>query len=270
MSLRSIADEVLSILDARSYETNGRVVDIRNIQDRAVSGTVLYTPQKLAELSKSNGISPEISVVSSTTQEAAFEWSKKSQSKLAILNFASARNPGGGFLNGAKAQEEDLCRCSGLYPCLLQCMEYYEVNRLHTSLLYTDYAIYSPEVPFFRTSSHGALLDSPFLVSVITAPAPNSGPYLKSKPSGLEDIEKTFLRRWKNVLRIAKDQQIEYLILGAWGCGAFGGDPLVASVTAKEAILAEGGGIREILFAIPGTGQQSVANLIAFQKTFGN
>lgn len=58
------------------------------------------------------------------------------------------------------------------------------------------------------------------------------------------------------------------LALGAWGCGAFGGDPVMASTTAKEAIKMDGAGIDEIVFAIPGSGRQSKANLEAFRSTF--
>jgi uncharacterized protein (TIGR02452 family) len=268
MSLKSLAAEVLAILEAGGYEVEGNFVDLGEIQKLAVTDTKLYRPKQLAELTKHPEGVPEIFVSSSTTQEAAFVWAKENSSKLAILNFASARNPGGGFLNGAKAQEEDLCRCSGLYPCLLQCKEYYEANRQESSLLYTDYAIFSPEVPFFRTSSYSGLLGEPYLVSVITAPAPNSGPYLENKPDGLKEVEATFFRRWKNVLRIAKDQCVERLILGAWGCGAFGGDPVIASRTAKRAIESEAGGINQIQFAIPATGKQSLANFTAFKETF--
>lgn len=58
-------------------------------------------------------------------------------------------------------------------------------------------------------------------------------------------------------------------MLGAWGCGAFGGDPVMASRTARSAIVEDGGGIDEIVFAIPGKGRQSKANLAAFHDTFG-
>lgn len=269
MSLKEAAEEVLAILEAGRYERNGQTIEFGVEQSQAMEGTRLYTPAELAGLGGSREGIPKITVASSTTQEAAFEWTQQEKANVAVLNFASARNPGGGFLNGAKAQEEDLCRCSGLYPCLLRCMEYYEVNRRQSSLLYTDYAIFSPAVPFFRTASRDPFLLKPFYVSVITAPAPNSSPYLADNPTGHDDIERTFLRRWKNVLRIALDQGIERLILGAWGCGAFGGDPQVASRTAKEAIRIEGGGIAEIEFAIPGSGKQSLANLTVFRQTFG-
>ncbi|MEO0601399.1 MAG: TIGR02452 family protein, partial [Myxococcota bacterium] len=83
---------------------------------------------------------------------------------LVLLNFASARNPGGGFINGARAQEEDIARASGLYPCLLQAPVYYDANRETRSLLYTDHLTYSPRVPFVRERNR-RLLETPFLAS---------------------------------------------------------------------------------------------------------
>ena len=37
------------------------------------------------------------------------------EGKTAILNFASYKNPGGGFLSGSRAQEESLCHSSFLH-----------------------------------------------------------------------------------------------------------------------------------------------------------
>ena len=147
-------------------------------------------------------------------------------------------------------------------------MEYYEFNRRQKSLLYSDYSIFSPRVPFFKTRGTGELLETPFFVSVITSPAPNSGPFLKENPEALEELEQTFARRWCNVLRIAKNHKLQCLVLGAWGCGAFQGDPTVAARTAKKAILSDGQGISNIVFAIPSKGRQSKANLLAFQAAF--
>ena len=92
--------------------------------------------------------------------------------------------------------------------------------------------------------------------SVITAPAPNSRPYLK-KSTDIAALEKCFERRWRNVLAIACDQQIPTVLLGAWGCGAFGGDPVMASRTARRALEDFAPAFERVVFAIPGKGKQS-------------
>ncbi len=267
MTLKQIAKDTLDLIEAGSYEVGDQTVSFADAQSCAVNQTRVYCPDEFDSIGPSKGVgTPAIRVVDGTTQVVA--QSMAGDGHVALLNFASARNPGGGFLNGAKAQEEDLCRCSGLYPCLAAFGQYYDANRNQSSLLYTDHAIFSPLVPFFKTRGTGDLLAEPFLVSVITAPAPNSGPFLRSNPNATAELESVFARRWRNVLRIAKDQNVTRLLLGAWGCGAFGGDPAMAARTAKAAIGTDGAGIDEIVFSIPGKGRQSKANLDTFREVF--
>lgn len=116
---------------------------------------------------------PLVEVTGETTQVAARRLVQdEGCADLSLLNYASARNPGGGFINGAKAQEEDVARCSGLYPCVVTQLDaYYAINRAQRSLLYTHHLIYSPGVPFFRTRSRD-LLAKAFEAAVITAPPP--------------------------------------------------------------------------------------------------
>ena len=266
MSLKQHAQEVLNLIDRGTYTAGGSVVSIESQIQSSLGGSRLYTPGELSTLREqpSSGPQPLIEVRNGTTQTVAQTMSESEP--LVLLNFASARNPGGGFLNGAKAQEEDLCRCSALYATLIQHQEYYDANRSQPSLLYTDYAIYSPTVPFFKTRGTGDYLDRPFVASVITAPAPNTKPYL-AKSDDLEMLRQCFERRWKNVLAIARDAGVRQVLLGAWGCGAFGGDPVVASQTAKNAIAEFGSAFDKVVFAIPGKGKQSKHNLETFART---
>ena len=136
-----------------------------------------------------------------------------------MLNFASATHPGGGFLGGARAQEEYLARSSGLYACIRD-NAMYEFHRSRRDPLYTNYAIYSPEVPVFR-SDDGSLLDEPYTVGIITCPAVNAN---KVDFKRKNEIGPAMWLRILKVLSIGVKHAHNSIVLGAWGCGAFGND----------------------------------------------
>ncbi|MFN8419489.1 MAG: TIGR02452 family protein [Anaerolineae bacterium] len=142
-----------------------------------------------------------------------------------MLNFASAKHPGGGFLGGAKAQEESLARSSGLYPSLLKCPAYYQHNRRRSNALYSDWMIYSPACPIWRRDD-GSWLEMPYTVDFITSPAPNAGAVRVNSPADIPQIAPTLVDRSAKVLALAARWRCEALILGAWGCGVFRSDPL--------------------------------------------
>jgi uncharacterized protein (TIGR02452 family) len=229
MSLKEIAKETLQILEKGEFiAKHGNIVNFAIEQKQAEQNTKLYRPNEVENLLQNTPSNQQqslvIEVTDETTQVAAHRLVKSEGCQdLVLLNFASARNPSGGFINGAKAQEEDLARCSGLYPCQLMQPGYYEANRSQVSLLYTDHIIYSPKVPWFRIRSR-ELLDDYFLASVITAPAPNAGQVLRRDSNALPDIEKVLRQRAGYVLAVAQDNGHRSLLLGAWGCGVFCND----------------------------------------------
>jgi uncharacterized protein (TIGR02452 family) len=227
MSLKGTAKETLAICkEARYVAPSGKGVSLGDTIARAASGTRLYTPAALEELFARAAWSRDvhatrIDVTGETTQQAGQRLASEDP---VALNFASARNPGGGFLNGAKAQEEDVARCSALYPCLLGQPLYYEANRENDSLLYTDHIIYSPRVPFFRVRNR-ELIEEPFSVSILTAPAPNAGQELRLDATAGPRIDEALRRRAGYVLAIAAAEGHRTAILGAWGCGVFRNEP---------------------------------------------
>lgn len=230
MSLKGIAKETLQILSKGEFiSKSGNVINFAAEQKMAEEATKLYCPEEVENLLQNTPCDTKyrcsVEVTHETTQAAAYRLVKSEGCQdLLLLNYASARNPGGGFINGAKAQEEDLARCSGLYPCQLKQPKYYEENRSQDSLLYTDHLIYSPKVPWFRTHSR-ELLDDYFLASVITAEAPNAGQVLRRDTNALPAIEKVLRRRAGYVLAVAQENGHRSLLLGAWGCGVFRNNP---------------------------------------------
>jgi uncharacterized protein (TIGR02452 family) len=158
----------------------------------------------------------EIQVINTTSLKAAQGLIAKGLRPL-VLNFANGIGAGGGFLSGARAQEEGLCRSSALFAALKDDAMYaYHRTRPHPDS--SDWCILTPDVPVFRDDA-GHNLDEPWLVSFITSAAPYA-PKIGQPQSG--DLLRNRIHR---VLAIASAYGYRSLVLGAWGCGAFHNDP---------------------------------------------
>jgi uncharacterized protein (TIGR02452 family) len=234
MSLKAAAEDTLAIIERGHYlSAGGKTVLVRDLIDAAVRGTVLLRPDDLDTPTAERGqgqagpaaITARLEITPETTAQAARRLvEQEGVPRVFALNFASAKNPGGGFLRGASAQEEDLARCSALYPCQLTQRAYYDANRALGSMLYSDHFIYSPDVPFFR-GERLELLEAPFLVSVLTAPAPNAGEAQRNERKEGRAVRATLERRARKVLLASARFGHRTLVLGAWGCGVFRNDP---------------------------------------------
>ena len=159
------------------------------------------------------------------------------------LNFANGVQPGGGFLNGARAQEEVLCRSSALYSTLVN-DPMYAAHRLRPRPDSTSWAVYSPAVPVFRTDD-GTSLEKPWLLSFLTCAAPYA-------PSiGQPESADMLQQRIHRILAIARAYGHAHLVLGAWGCGAFGNDTLRTAVDFRQALENDfRGAFASVVFAI--------------------
>ncbi|MGF1603152.1 MAG: TIGR02452 family protein [Thermosynechococcaceae cyanobacterium] len=224
-----IALETVKILESGMYRFGDNAdVSIDEALNMAQCRTELYTPESIDRLTASlDPPSPRktsFEVLNCTTFAAVRKLIASNVVDPVCLNFASAKNPGGGFLSGSQAQEECLARASGLYACLTQQLIYYEVNRTCSTSLYTNHAIYSPRVPVFRDEDDG-LIEHPYSVSIITSPAVNAGAVRQNEPLNLDRIAPIMKHRIQAVLAIARQHQHDSLVLGAWGCGVFKNEP---------------------------------------------
>lgn len=182
--------------------------------------------------------------------------------KVAALNFASYKNPGGMFLKGSKAQEECLCHQSALFNILTRFPNYYEENKKKLNkALYTDRAIYTPYVPFFTETSI-------FNCDIITCAAPNK--YAAQRYNKVSDEENWYnlYNRIEFILDIAKVNHVDVLIVGAFGCGVFGQDPFEVAAIFKYLLDTKSYGLSQVIFAIPkGT---RADNYTPFEQIFFN
>ena len=181
--------------------------------------------------------------------EAAESYAKQGK-KVCVLNFASATNPGGGVVNGSSAQEECICRCTTLYPCLntnQMWNVFYNPHRKTANPLYNNDCIYTPNVCVFKSDTNfpePLQKENWWSVNILTCAAPN----LRERPSNMmnphagkvaakitpTELEKLLTERIRRIFEVAVANQNEVLILGAFGCGAFKNPPeIVARVFNK-------------------------------------
>ncbi|MEM6345931.1 MAG: TIGR02452 family protein [Bacteroidota bacterium] len=225
-----IIKETLRILKEGSYQNRqGQVVNLAAAQAQAVQSSRAWLPEELAELSEqvfeARTSQTQFEVRNETTFEASLRAYQAAKGRhIGALNFASARNPGGGVLRGTKAQEEDLARASGLYPCIVQMEDHFQYHRKHKLGLYSDRMIYSPKVPVFRNAAE-QLLDDWYPVSIITSAAANVSSLRQNNPERLQDVPAVMRLRTQKLLALAAYHHIDTLILGAWGCGVFKQEP---------------------------------------------
>ncbi|RBL90610.1 TIGR02452 family protein [Chitinophaga flava] len=222
-----IAWETVDILNNGSYTNpGGKEVVIKDSLQYAADHSILYRPEDFEQVFlERDRIAPRYDCTIEVTRESTFGAAyrlvvKEKLNNVCCLNFASAKNPGGGFLSGAHAQEESLARASGLYRCLEPQRVMYQTNRSCGTCLYTDHMIYSPLVPVFR-NDRDELLDDYYTVSVITAPAVNAGAVKDNEPQNIGRIKQVMLSRIEKLLSVTIAHQQTTLILGAWGCGVF-------------------------------------------------
>ena len=231
----AIGKETVEILKQGFYHNQQQEkINIQEYIKAAIENSIHYSEkdfsQVFSQLRKKQVIENlnqiQFDINNETTLNAASRLvNQEDFDKVLCLNFASAKNPGGGFLNGSQAQEESLAKATGLYPCISQMTEMYEKNRNYSSCLYLDDMIYSPQVPVIR-DDNDELLNKIFLISILTAPAVNAGAVRKNaKKQEINKIETTMLQRTEKLLSVAAINDYKVLVLGAWGCGVFKNNP---------------------------------------------
>lgn len=194
--LRQLAVDTLSAVQRGTYVTpSGRTIHIQPIIEESLEKTLFYPPEAFNdwESSKSKPSAPpyatQFRVREMTTMDAAQELATEARLRLeqsptskpvtvGVLNFASATKMGGGFQNGAKAQEESIARVSSLYASLTTPtgLQFYKKDvREQQGPTYSHAMIYSPRIIVFNTDTFGRSLEEPYEISVVTSPAVNAG-----------------------------------------------------------------------------------------------
>jgi len=279
MREKEIARQMVEALEAGQYTLpDGAIVDFSPLLQECLAGTRTYDPGMLATLRVEVLATPvpartiafeivnETTLVGCARLRAAYP-----DQRIGVLNFASARHPGGGFLSGAKAQEESLARSSGLYKSLVKYPDYYVFHRGQKTALYSDRMIYSPACPVVRDEA-GNWLPQPYTVDFISSAAPNAGAMQLNEKNDLGQIPTAFRERAGKVLALAAHHGCQTLILGAWGCGAFRNDPQLVARIFWDQLNPRGvfrGRFDRVVFSILDTHDEQ-RNIHAFQERFAS
>lgn len=250
--------------DTKEYYSTDSI--LINSVNNSKQNTIIYQEDSYPDISNhSIHSNTMIEVNKLRSLECAInEHSKNPNSKICVMNFASSTNPGGGVEKGSSAQEEALCRCSTLYPTLIQpkCYNnFYNVNRRLKDRLHTDAIIYSPNIQIIKTDEQypkRLSKDQFVIVDILSCAAPNlrdrfsyadsdTGDFISISNDQLYSIH---LKRAKHILHIAAVYNVDIFITGAFGCGAFQNDPIVVAKAYNDALKDYKQYFEKIIFAV--------------------
>lgn len=240
--LKNIAEDTVEISKQKKYSIKGKTIEIRKKFHTKLYDEI-FCNQKPG---KKEG---KVSFVNKSVINEVIALREKE--KIAVLNFASARNPGGGFLKGSSAQEESIARASNLYLSLKHFQkEFYNLNKERNNPLYSDSIIFSRDISVFKRDN-GSLLDLPITINVLSCAAVNAG---IARERGIKDelIDKCMQERIRKIIHVAAEENTDYLILGAFGCGVFQNSDMKVAQMFKQVLEKEGMKtcFKEVIFAI--------------------
>lgn len=203
----------------------------------------------------------EVQVIEADTINAALN---SKDNKVAVLNFASFKNPGGGFIEGAIAQEEAICFCSNLYYELCRYKESWyapHLKCLHNGM-YENQSLLSKNISIVAFAPNRFLPKNECKqVDVLTCAAPNWTSALRYGSLPESTLQKATKDRIEYVMRILSDGDYDDVILGAFGCGVFKNDPVLVANAFRECLSTYA--FKHLTFAIP---DSSSTNFKVFNK----
>ncbi len=237
-----ILKDTLQIFSNGKYNKNGKTIHTKLSKDQ-MEECYVFLPENVADIVSRKdfehvGVMGRIgvgcqnvdsfSMAQQQYQNFNYIFSNKKEKKVLVLNFANPVNPGGGVRRGARAQEEDLCRKSSLLLSLesQSAQRYYKYNQSLNTYMGSDAIILTPNVEIIKDVD-GNLLDDSVIVSVMTCAAP----MITSGKEGMteEQYQEMFYQRICGMLKCAAYWGYQVLVLGAFGCGAFGNDAQLVS-----------------------------------------
>ena len=234
-------NDTLEIFGRGYYEKNGKKIALK-LSTKEAEEVQVFLPDEVAENASRKDFDPRFvsggHCVYSCENKDSFSLArerlgdshefKKDDKKILVLNLANPVNPGGGVRHGSRAQEEDLCRKSSLLLSLESkaAWRYYSYNRSLNTHMGSDALMITPHVEIIK-DERGELLDDSVVVSVLTCAAP----MVSRGKEGMSEseYEAMFFNRISGMLKCVAYLGYRHLVLGAWGCGAFGNDARVVS-----------------------------------------
>jgi uncharacterized protein (TIGR02452 family) len=198
-ALRAVADDNAARYAAQSYcNRRGKTVDLAALIAR--SATTAIPPDAPLVIAAAADRPGRIELTQETTIGALYrlvvvEW----LADVVALNYANAVSPGGGYLDGARAQEEACCRASTLYYELAaHGGEMYEFNAYGDDgegfgSLASDFELITRDVIVWR-DDRDPFLDRPFLSAFVHSASTKRKGLLRNTRTGRPRADRSHAR----------------------------------------------------------------------------